>query len=98
MIDSLPIVCITGQVNAHLIGGDAFQEIVLERNDFSNYDGEPLTDWRDVRRLKLTDTERLRSRRSGSGDPKQVGKDWNGTPPQFRSLRWRTPDTPKESS
>ena len=26
MMDSIPIVCITGQVPAHLIGGDAFQE------------------------------------------------------------------------
>ena len=26
MMDSSPIVCITGQVHAHLIGGDAFQE------------------------------------------------------------------------
>lgn len=26
MMDSTPIVCITGQVSAHLIGGDAFQE------------------------------------------------------------------------
>jgi acetolactate synthase-1/2/3 large subunit len=27
MMDSSPIVCITGQVHAHLVGGDAFQEI-----------------------------------------------------------------------
>jgi acetolactate synthase-1/2/3 large subunit len=27
MMDSVPIVCITGQVHAHLIGGDAFQEV-----------------------------------------------------------------------
>jgi acetolactate synthase-1/2/3 large subunit len=27
MLDSSPIVCITGQVHAHLIGGDAFQEV-----------------------------------------------------------------------
>ena len=26
MMDSIPIVCVTGQVHAHLIGGDAFQE------------------------------------------------------------------------
>ncbi len=26
MMDSIPIVCITGQVHSHLIGGDAFQE------------------------------------------------------------------------
>src|ERR1700752_4639337 len=26
MLDSIPMVCITGQVAAHLIGGDAFQE------------------------------------------------------------------------
>jgi acetolactate synthase-1/2/3 large subunit len=26
MMDSIPMVCITGQVHAHLIGGDAFQE------------------------------------------------------------------------
>jgi len=27
MLDSSPIVCITGQVSSHLIGGDAFQEV-----------------------------------------------------------------------
>jgi acetolactate synthase-1/2/3 large subunit len=27
MMDSSPIVCVTGQVHAHLIGGDAFQEV-----------------------------------------------------------------------
>ncbi len=27
MLDSSPIVCVTGQVHAHLIGGDAFQEV-----------------------------------------------------------------------
>jgi len=27
MMDSTPIVCITGQVHSHLIGGDAFQEV-----------------------------------------------------------------------
>lgn len=27
MMDSVPMVCITGQVHAHLIGGDAFQEV-----------------------------------------------------------------------
>jgi acetolactate synthase-1/2/3 large subunit len=27
MLDSAPIVCITGQVSSHLIGGDAFQEV-----------------------------------------------------------------------
>ena len=27
MMDSSPIVCVTGQVASHLIGGDAFQEV-----------------------------------------------------------------------
>jgi acetolactate synthase I/II/III large subunit len=27
MMDSIPVVCITGQVSSHLIGGDAFQEV-----------------------------------------------------------------------
>ena len=39
MIDSIPLVCITGQVAAHLIGSDAFQEInIIEIT-------KPITKW-----------------------------------------------------
>ena len=69
-------------------GGDFEQKITLAPNDFKNYSGEPLADWNAVRRLKLTHAERLRPRRGQTGEPRLVGANWKGTPPQFRSLRW----------
>ena len=69
-------------------GGNSEQKITLATNDFKNYSGEPLADWNAVRRLKLTHAEHLRPGRGQTGEPRLVGANWKGTPPQFRSLRW----------
>jgi dienelactone hydrolase len=71
-----------------LDGGDSSSEIVLGPNDFKNHSGEPLAKWNGVRRLKLTHAEHLRPGRGKKGAPRLVGATWQGTPPQFRSLRW----------
>jgi acetolactate synthase-1/2/3 large subunit len=49
MIDSTPVVCITGQVYAHLLGTDAFQE-----TDIINITG-PITKWN----YQITDAEEI---------------------------------------
>lgn len=71
-----------------LDGGDSSQEIMLAPDDFRSYSGEPLANWNDVRRLKLSPAEHLRPGRGKSGAPRLVGTNWKGTPPQFRTLRW----------
>lgn len=64
------------------------KKITLAPSDFKNYSGEPLADWNAVQRLKLTHAEHLRPGRGQSGEPRLVGVNWKGTPPQFRSLQW----------
>lgn len=49
MIDSTPVICITGQVYAHLLGTDAFQE-----TDIINITG-PITKWN----YQITDAEEI---------------------------------------
>lgn len=73
---------------AQIAGGDALQKIVLDPSDFTNYSGEPLSDWGSVRRLKLSHAEHLRPGRGQTGAPRLVGANWKGSPPEFRSLRW----------
>jgi acetolactate synthase-1/2/3 large subunit len=51
MIDSTPVVCITGQVYAHFLGTDAFQE-----TDIINISG-PITKWN----YQITDAEEIPS-------------------------------------
>lgn len=72
-----------------LAGGDRWQTVVLAPQDFKNFDGEPLPNWQNVRRLKLSPAEHLRPKRGDSSKPRLVGKHWKGTPPQFRDLRWQ---------
>lgn len=69
-------------------GGAESQKVILKLNDFRNYNEEPLADWSEVRRLKLSPAEHLRPGRGQDGKPRLVGASWKGTPPQFRSLRW----------
>ena len=77
----------------HLSGGDQWQKAVLGLQDFRDMDGNPLGSWKGIRRLKLTDEERLKPKRGGKGNPGRVGKPWRGAKPQFRNLRWQGPDS-----
>lgn len=76
-----------------ITGGDKWQSIQLRPGDFRNYAGEPLEAWDGARRLKLSPAEHLRPGRGESGQPRRVGANWKGGPPQFRDLRWQV-DTP----
>jgi len=69
-------------------GGDVSQKVILKLNDFRNYNDEPLAEWHQVRRLKLSPAEHLRPGRGQDGKPRLVGAGWKGTPPQFQGLRW----------
>ncbi len=71
-----------------LLGGGAWQSIDLSPADFLDAGGSPLADWSEVRRLKLSHAEHLRPKRGDKGQPRRVGRNWKGTPPRFRNLRW----------
>ncbi len=72
-----------------LTGGDNWQQIQLKPADFQNAAGEPLPNWDTVRRLKLSPAEHLRPGRGGSAEPRRLGANWRGSPPEFRNLRWQ---------
>jgi hypothetical protein len=71
-----------------LSGGDPWQTVVLQPQRFRDAGGDPLDDWKNIRRLKLTPEERLKPKRGSEGDPKRIGKSWSGPQPRFRNLRW----------
>ena len=72
-----------------LSGGDQWQTVVLEPQDFRDAGGDPLGSWKNIRRLKLTPAEHLKPKRGSEGNPRLVGKHWSGAKPQFRNLRWQ---------
>jgi len=82
----------------HLSGGDRWQKVVLGLEDFRDIGGNPLTTWKGIRRLKLTNEERLKPKRGGKGNPKRIGQPWSGAKPQFRNLCWRESDSKGRSA
>ena len=67
-------------------GGE--QKITLQPKDFENYGGEPLSDWKGIRRLKLSPAEQLRPGRRQDGKPAPIGSQLERRTAKFRSLRW----------
>ncbi len=72
-----------------LAGGDRWQEVVLEPGTFRDYGDGALSNWDNIRRLKLSPGEHLRSKRRDPGKPRLVGGSWRGPRPRFRNLRWQ---------
>lgn len=71
-----------------LNGGDAWQKVLLNPQDFRNIENEALTDWNQIGRLTLSPSQTLRPGRGSTLDPKKVGIDWKGSKPAFRHLQW----------
>lgn len=71
-----------------LTGGDQWQAVLLQPQDFRDINGGPLSGWKSIKRLTLTPAEHLKPKRGSEGKLKRVGKAWNGAAPQFRDLRW----------
>lgn len=65
-----------------------WQTVTLEKDDFKNLAGEPLSSWNDAMQLTLSPAERLRPSRGEKLQSKVVGKNWKGPDPQFRNLKW----------
>jgi hypothetical protein len=79
-----------------LSGGNQWQRVALQPQDFRDLGGDPLLGWRNIRRLKLTPAEHLKPKRGSEGSPKRIGKSWNGPEPRFRNLRWQLKDASNE--
>jgi hypothetical protein len=81
-----------------LAGGTQWQDVVFRPDDFRDYSGEPLPNWENIKRLKLGYAEHLRPGPGDEGEPRRVGRNWRGSKPEFRELRWQPPGIPGESA
>lgn len=74
---------------ADLSGSDDWQTVTFDCNAFQNASEDSLVSWKDVRYLKLSAKETLRSGRGDKRITRRVGAPWNGPSPEFRRLRWQ---------
>ena len=70
------------------VGTKENESFLLHPSDFKNYSGEELTAWDQIRTLKLTHAQHLRPGRGQSGQPRLLGANWRGPPPEFQKLQW----------
>jgi cephalosporin-C deacetylase-like acetyl esterase len=73
---------------AQLTGASQWQSIVLSSDEFQNAVGAALTDWTDLRELRLGAQDTLRERVDGKDKRLKLGANWQGEAPKFRNLRW----------
>ena len=73
-----------------LEGGSGWQRFVLSPKDFQDAVGNTMSDWDDIRELRLGAQEILRGKADGENIKLQLGADWKGKKPQLRNLRWIT--------
>lgn len=71
-------------------GAGQWQDISLSLADFKDHGGDSLESWESVRRLTLSDAERLQPAKRDGSKARIVGKNWQGSKPDFRNLRWVT--------
>ena len=67
-----------------LIGGPQFQPVVLTHDDFKNAEGQSLKTWSQIKELRLSDQETLKSKTN----KREFGGTWHGKRPVFKNLRW----------
>lgn len=73
-----------------LTGGPTWQQIRLAPEDFRDAADIALPGWTGIRQLRLAAKERLTLRERGEERRKDVGAEWQGPGPEFRTLRWET--------
>jgi hypothetical protein len=89
--NKLIIIIDSHAAEVELVGGTKWQDVVLSLADFQDAASEPLPSWDNIKQLKLCPTDRLRPKHGTTTKPRLVGKNWRGTPPNFRNLRWQLP-------
>jgi len=75
-------------VEVELRGGDKWQRIDLVPLDFHDASGKSLSNWENIKELRLGAKETLRSKTGGVEKKLDLGADWQGPNPDFRNLRW----------
>ncbi len=90
----------SAQANKLVVGIDEFAAEMRDRGRqpvveyppvtcrFSGCHGMSLPNWNDVKELRLSATERLRSREREAAASRVLGANWQGPDPEFRNLRW----------
>ena len=77
-----------------LRGGNQWQTVILSEDDFRNGDETKLITWEGIKELRLGPREQLQPTQHGkveagrSAKPRLLGGEWQGTPPEFRNLKW----------
>ena len=75
-------------------GGPEWQSVTLASNEFQDGAGAKLVGWEGIKELRLGAKEILqpkqpsKAEKNKSAMPVIMGGAWNGTPPEFRNLRW----------
>ena len=71
-----------------LVGGPAWQRVVVSQADFRDATGSAGLTWAGIKELRLSARETLRSKGKGEPKPMRLGAPWQGAAPRFRNLRW----------
>ena len=75
-------------VEIEVRGGSEWQSVRLSASDFHDATGNPRTDWKGIRELRLVEKDRLNGKVDGVDKQVVLGGGWKGAPPEFRDLRW----------
>lgn len=73
------------------LGGNRWERIVLTPELFADVEGNSLADFLEVRTLKLAAADSLRPKPRTETEPRRLGGNWRGPPPEFKNLRWQLP-------
>ena len=69
-------------------GGSEWQRIVLSANDFQNALEEVLPSWAGIMELRLGTKETLKEKIDFENKELDLGAEWTGEQPKFRTLQW----------
>ena len=71
-----------------LPGQNEWKAVELSANDFKDAELKPLANWKEVKELRLDESDNLRPPRGSKAKPRRLGGQWKGKAPEFRDLRW----------
>ena len=71
-----------------LPGKNEWKSVTLSANDLKDAELKSLANWKEVKELRLDESETLRPPRGSKAKPRRLGGQWKGQNPEFRNLRW----------
>jgi len=71
-----------------LAGDSQWQRFILSPSDFRTADNQVLSCWNGLKELSLSAQLTLEKKTDSGNTTRQLGGEWLGPDPQFRSLRW----------